>query len=171
MLRQLVPAETGAQSQEAVLIWANLKTEPQTKTWVHTAEIQESGAKEEGMCETRRKASKGCLMTWLPPWTARAQLLRGLCEEPYREDASELAHQRMDTYPWHAHCVSGAPRGVNFSTKMCLSSDFGECSRKEDDTIPAASLAWTAGNAESGGPRGWDPASMTFTKEVKPTGS
>lgn len=47
MLRQLLIAKVEAQSQEVVLIWVILKREPETKTQVEVAGVQEAAAKEE----------------------------------------------------------------------------------------------------------------------------
>lgn len=72
-------------------------------------------------------------------------------------------------FPLLGYCALG----VNFSTNICLGStapfsDFVACPKKTKTTLtPAASLVSTAGNAESGGPRGWGPVIMTFTEEVK----
>ena len=68
-----------------------------------------------------------------------------------------------------------APRGVNFSTKMCLGStatfsDFGECPKPTKKRYSHQLLAGRGLLAmlKSGGLRGWGPVIMTFMEEVKP---
>ena len=62
MLGQLLTAEVEAQSQEDILIWVSPKAEPETKTWVLVAEIQEAGAKECGKGD--RKGEKPIKGAW-----------------------------------------------------------------------------------------------------------
>lgn len=120
------------------------------------------------MRQERRKTSEACLMSRLPLWTTRATLL-GVSVKNHIEGASELAYQKVGIYLWCSNCLRVAPRGVNISTNLCLGSDFGECHKKTK--MEPHGLMWTAGNAESGGRRGWDTVIMTFTEEVKPTDS
>lgn len=126
MLRQMLIAKVEAQSQEVVLIWVILKTEPDTKTRVHGSRHPGSSSKRgRKVRQEMRKVNKEYLLS-KSPLDNQDPVARGLSEEPCRRrclrNGSSENRKAGAFIHKHARCLSIVPSGVNFSTKICLGS-------------------------------------------------
>lgn len=144
------------QSQEGVLIWVNLNTEASDKD-VSAGSRNPGNWSKRGMKvrQEGRKASEGHLMSRLH-WGQPEPHCLGVSVKNHIEGASELAQQKMGIYLWCSHCLSVTPRGLTSPQICAWAVTLENAPRKQSWHHTTASLTWTPGSAESGGPRGWD---------------